>query len=269
MATRIQAGELDVAYEQRGEGPALLLMHGAEASRLMFAGLVPRLAEHFSVVTYDQRDCGDTVGPERPTTLLDLAEDALALIRALGLSRVHVFGTSFGGRLAQVLALRAPQVIDRLALGGTWPLDESLADFNPNINRIRALRLGLPATASEMAKWFFPDTVLESRPDLLLLFAHTQPDSLRAKRRAQTVASPAPISPVELKIATLLIAGELDRVVVPQATWRLSRMLPNSQRALLPGVGHVAALQAPELLAAELTRFFLALQLPFVRRDLP
>ena len=262
MTDRIRVGELQVAYEQRGGGPALLLLHGAEASRRMFARLVPRLVEHFTVITYDQRDCGDTAGPQRPTTLLDLADDAFELMLALGLQRAHVFGSSFGGKIAQVLARRAPQAIDRLALCSTWHSNESLADFNPNIARIRALRSGLPATAKELASWFFPDPVLECRPDLLSLFADARPDTARAKRRAQTVASPVPVSAGELNVEALLIAGELDRVVPAEATWRLSRLLPASQRLLLPGVGHVPAVQAPEMLAAELTRFFLAPQLP-------
>jgi pimeloyl-ACP methyl ester carboxylesterase len=258
MVARIRTGELDVAYERSGQGPALLLLHGAEATKQMFASLVPRLVGRFTVVTYDQRDCGDTEGPDGPTTLLDLAEDAIALLLVLGLPRAHVFGSSFGGRLAQVLAQRAPQVIDRLALASTWHVGESLADINPDAARIRALRLGLPATAEELSRWFFPANVLERRPDLLSLFADARPDSPRAKRRAQTVASPAPASKDVLRTATLLIAGELDRIVPAEATWRLSGLLPNSQRVLLRGVGHVAAVQAPEMLAAELTQFFLS-----------
>ena len=157
-----------------------------------------------------------------------------------------------------MLAQTAPQVVDRLALASTWHTGESLADINPDAARFRALRLGLPATAQELSRWFFPEDVLERRPDLLSLFAGARPDDPRAKRRAQTIASAAPASEGVLETAALLIAGELDRIVPAEATWRLSRMLPNSQRVLLSGVGHVAAVQSPEMLATELTKFFLS-----------
>jgi len=120
----MQAGELRIAFECQGDGPPLLLMHGAEASRQMFAELVPHLSKHFTVIGYDQRDCGETEGPEHASTLADLADDARQFIAALGLTRAHVFGSSFGGRVAQALALLHPGVVDHLVLGSTWPLPE-------------------------------------------------------------------------------------------------------------------------------------------------
>ena len=65
MTEFVQAGDVRVAFERVGSGPPLVLMHGAEASRQMFASLMPSLAPHFTVIAYDQRDCGDTEAPER------------------------------------------------------------------------------------------------------------------------------------------------------------------------------------------------------------
>src|SRR4051794_14750769 len=109
MADLVACGDLRVAVDRTGSGPPLVLMHGAEASRHMFAALVPLLAHRFTVISYDQRDCGDTEGPDRPATLADLAHDAQRLLRTLGLKRAHVFGSSFGGRVAQALALLYPK----------------------------------------------------------------------------------------------------------------------------------------------------------------
>ncbi len=122
MTDFVQAGEVRIAFDRAGRGPALVLMHGAEASRQMFAELVPHLARHFTVIAYDQRDCGDTQAPERASTLADLANDAYLFIKAMGFKRAHVFGSSFGGRVAQALALLYPKSVDRLVLASTWPL---------------------------------------------------------------------------------------------------------------------------------------------------
>ena len=109
MPDFLHAGDARIAYDRVGDGRPLVLMHGAEASRQMFAALVPLLAPRFTVIAYDQRDCGETEAPESACTLADLAHDAHKLIRGLGLKRAHVFGSSFGGRVAQALALLHPQ----------------------------------------------------------------------------------------------------------------------------------------------------------------
>src|SRR6186997_1153721 len=106
-------------------------MHGAEASRQMFGALVPLLAPHFTVIAYDQRDCGETESPEQAATLAQLAGDARALIEGLGFAKAHVFGSSYGGRVAQMLAATHPGLVDRLVLGSTWPLPHSFAALMP------------------------------------------------------------------------------------------------------------------------------------------
>lgn len=255
MTQFVQTGKLRTAFDQQGAGPPLLLMHGAEASRLMFAALMPHLAHHFTVIVYDQRDCGDTEGPEVSATLADLADDAQQLIRALRLGRVHVFGSSFGGRVAQALALRYPDSIDRLVLGSTWPIPDTYEAVCPDAPRLAALRRQLPATASELASWFFPDEYLRQRPDLLSVFAGVRPESARSMRRAATVQSTLNGDLAALAAPTLLIAGELDRVVPARVTLSMTARLRGAQSAVLPGVGHATALQAPERLAKHLIRF--------------
>ncbi len=164
MTRFVQAGEVRIAFDREGDGPALVLMHGAEASRQMFAALVPHLARHFTVIAYDQRDCGETESPERASTLVDLANDAHQFIKALGLKRAHVFGSSFGGRVAQALALLHPRCVDRLVLASTWPLPRPYEELCPDARRLAELRRGLPDTAEELATWFFPKPSCRSAP---------------------------------------------------------------------------------------------------------
>ena len=136
MTHFVQTGELRIAFDREGDGPPLVLMHGAEASRQMFAALVPYLSTHFTVISYDQRDCGETEGPERASTLADLANDAQQFIKAAGLERAHVFGSSFGGRVAQALALLHPRSVDHLVLASTWPLPRSYEELCPDARRL-------------------------------------------------------------------------------------------------------------------------------------
>lgn len=245
------------ACEVTGQGAPLLLMHGAEASLRMFDALVPLLAPHFTVIAYDQRDCGETEGPPQPATLAELAHDALALLQGLGFARAHVFGSSFGGRVAQALAGLHPQAVDRLALGSTWPLPHALAALNPDgVRCIAELRQQLPESAPELARWFFPEALMQAQPHLRNFFARVQPASDRSLRRAQAVDSTLAVDWTAITMPTLLLAGELDRLVPCDVTLGMQAQLLQAQRVLLAGVGHATALQAPEALAEHLIRFF-------------
>lgn len=255
MTSFVQAGEVRIAFDREGDGPALVLMHGAEASRQMFAALVPRLSEHFTVIAYDQRDCGDTQGPERASTLADLANDAQQLINALGFRQAHVFGSSFGGRVAQALALLHPGSVDHLVLGSTWALPKSYEDLCPDARRLSELRRDLPATAEELATWFFPDAFLKERPELRHVFANARPDSARSARRAATVQTTLERSVADIVAPTLVLAGELDRVVPPGVTLSMAQHIRGADAVLLPAIGHVTAMQAPQVLAHHIVRF--------------
>lgn len=245
-----------LACDVAGSGPPLVLMHGAEATRQMFSALVPLLAPHHTVITYDQRDCGETESPLRPATLAELADDAHAVVQALGHGRAHVFGSSYGGRVAQALAARHPQAVAHLALGSTWPLPRALAELNPDgVCRIGELRAALPDSAPELAGWFFPEALLQQQPALRTFFARVQPASDRSRRRAAAVDDAFDVDWPRITLPVLLLAGELDRVVPSEITLGMVAQLPHARRALLEGVGHATAMQAPDRVAELLIRF--------------
>ncbi len=255
MTEFVQAGDVRVAFEREGHGEPLVLMHGAEASRQMFGPLMPHLTRHFTVIAFDQRECGDTEAPERPATLANLAHDAHKFIRALGFKRAHVFGSSFGGRVAQALAVLHPNSVDRLVLASTWPLPRLYEELCPDARRIAELRQGLPATSEELATWFFPEPFLVQRPELRRIFANALPATARSARRAATVATTLGNGVADIVAPTLLIAGELDRVVPASVTLAMAGRIRGADAVLLPAIGHVTALQAPEVLAHHLIRF--------------
>jgi pimeloyl-ACP methyl ester carboxylesterase len=256
MAEFVVSGDARIACESSGSGPALILMHGAEANRQMFAAIAPLLAKHFTVIAYDQRDCGDTESPERAATLEELSDDAHAVVRAHGFERAHVFGSSFGGRVAQAYASRHAVALDRLVLGSTWPMPQSLEALNPiGTALIRDLRGRLPDSAEELAAVFFPEAFLIERPDLRRVFAQVRPETERSRRRAETVGASIAATPTSIGARTLLLSGELDRIVPPAITLGMSGQISDCRQALLEGVGHATALQAPTKVASLIVDF--------------
>ena len=255
MTDFLQAGDARLAYQREGRGEPLLLMHGAEATRQMFASLVPHLAPHFTVISYDQRDCGETEGPHRAASLAELAGDAHKLIKGLGFKRAHVFGSSFGGRVAQALALLHPKSVDRLVLASTWPLPRPYEELCPDGKRIAELRRQLPETAEELATWFFPEAFLQQQPELRRIFAAARPQTERSVRRAAAVVATLENGVADIVASTLVLAGELDRVVPASVTLAIAGRIHGADAVLLPAIGHAITMQAPAVVAAHLLRF--------------
>lgn len=253
-------GEVRSFYRQRGSGPLLVLIHGAEADHTMFDALAERLAAHFTVVAYDQRDSGRSSHGDAPYGLEALADDAAALIASVGASPTacaHVYGTSFGGQIAQVLALRHPGRVERLVLGSTWRVGRAIADFNaPVFGELVRLRADAAANAAAIAPYFLTDEFLAAHPEALAIFRGTARSEAQKRRRAGMMQAPPPAMEWKaMKAPVLLLAGSADRLIPPEATFELAQHISGTQRELLDGVPHIGAMAAPQQVARAVERF--------------
>src|SRR5689334_2970288 len=120
MLQHVRANGIEIAYEKTGSGPPIVLCHGGEGDHKNFFNFAPVLAKKLTVITYDQRDTGGTRNPPERYTLADLGRDVGGLIAGLGYERAHLFGTSYGGAIAQEAVLQCPERIDHLILSATW-----------------------------------------------------------------------------------------------------------------------------------------------------
>ena len=112
---------IDVYYERWGSGPRLLFVNGSGAALATSRMMIEPYGEHFDVAAHDQRGLGQTAIPPGPYTMADYAADAVALLDHLGWDRCRVVGVSFGGMVAQELAVTCPERVERLALVCTSP----------------------------------------------------------------------------------------------------------------------------------------------------
>lgn len=130
--------DLNMYYESAGSGPRLLYISGTGGDLRRKPSIFERpVAERFEVLSFDQRGLGQTSKPETEYTMADYAADAVGLLDALGWDRCHVMGVSFGGMVAQEIAIRYPERVDRLVLactgsggagGASYPLHNHLDD---------------------------------------------------------------------------------------------------------------------------------------------
>jgi pimeloyl-ACP methyl ester carboxylesterase len=255
----IEANGTSIAFRRSGEGPPLLLLHGAEADHSMFDAFGALLSKQLTVIAYDQRDSGATRNPPSPYGLDELAGDAAALIAALGYQRAHVFGTSLGGVIAQVLAARHPARVDRLVLSSTFRVGAPLTTINPQgFPKFAELRSRLPDSISEFAEYFFPRDYIAAHPQVLNIFTGNKRDAGQKQRRAAILGHPVAIELSAITAPTLVLAGGEDRLIPPAHTLSLAREIAGARTATIAGVGHVGTLQDPAAVATEVREFLQA-----------
>jgi pimeloyl-ACP methyl ester carboxylesterase len=252
----IVANNTTIAFRRTGSGPPLLLLHGAEADHSMFDAFGALLAPHFTVIAYDQRDSGETRNPPTPYGLAELGDDAGALIAALGYPRVHVFGTSLGGAIAQLLAARHPAQIHRLVLSSTFRPGLGLPEINPEeAPKIAALRARLPASAAEFARYFYTPNYLASHPEVVNRFGGNKRTEVQRQRRGAVLTRPIEFDYHAITAPTLVLAGNEDRLIPKEHTLGLAREIAGAKTAVIPGIGHVGTIQNPGAVASEVRAF--------------
>lgn len=137
---RARAHGAELAFQVEGprDAPALLLLPGQANSHHWWDELRHDFSGDFRTVTFDYRGTGSTRAHEEPWSTSSFASDAAAVLAAVGIERAHVYGTSMGGRVAQMLAIEHPEVVDRLVLACTSPGGEQARERSQAVRRTLA-----------------------------------------------------------------------------------------------------------------------------------
>jgi pimeloyl-ACP methyl ester carboxylesterase len=125
----VVANGISIYYERSGAGPPLLFCNGSGSTLAASGLLITPFAERCDVVAHDQRGLGRTEIPPTPYSMAQYAADAIGLLDAVGWDRCRVVGISFGGMVAQELAVTWPERVERLALLSTSPGGASASSY--------------------------------------------------------------------------------------------------------------------------------------------
>lgn len=258
---RVDVGGILIAYEKSGAGPPLVLVHGGEADRRSYHDLMPLLAERFTVITYDQRDTGDTVSPAEPYSVADLGRDLGDLIAALGYEKAHVFGTSYGGMIAQNAALERPSRIDRLVLSATVAGKPGNVPMSPAA--LQLMQSPDPAAKEELMKLFFSKKNREPQnwPTVSAAIKTRRPTrspEAHARRMKAGMQHDTHARLSEIVCPTVVVAGAEDEIIQPENSHYLAAHIPQATLRILPDAGHVWMIEHPALFAQLLREFLLS-----------
>ncbi len=110
-----------IYYERTGTGRDLLIISGTGSDLRLPRLPVPQIDNHYRVLRYDHRGLGQSSAEDNVLSMSDFADDAAGLLRTLTIDKIVVIGISFGGMVAQHLAIRHPKLVRKLILACTSP----------------------------------------------------------------------------------------------------------------------------------------------------
>jgi pimeloyl-ACP methyl ester carboxylesterase len=234
---RTRVGAATIAYQEAGDGPPVVLIHGLSGSSRWWARNVGALAERFHVYVIDLIGFGGSRGGQR--FMLDKAADHLAhWMDQLGIVRASMVGHSMGGYIAAELAADAPERVERLVL-----VDAAALPFGQNVgwhmaSMMRELQR-LPAD-------FLPPLLFDALRAGPATLWDAASALLRADLRPKLERISAP---------TLVVWGERDAIVPLGLGKQLTRLLPKREMLVIKNAGHNPMWDCPQAFNREVTAF--------------
>lgn len=255
----VKVGDIEIHYDRHGQGPRLLFISGTGGDLRMkpnvFDGPLPT---HFDTLAYDQRGLGQTSKPDAPYSMAQYAEDAAGLMHAIGWGSAMVIGVSFGGMVAQELAINHPHMVEGLVLCCTTPGGAGGASFP--FHTIEHLK------GEERARHMIPisDTRhdgawAKANPaayDAMVSFASLDPyadepgTAIGRHRQLEARAKHDTWDRLDqIRCPTLVCAGRYDGIAPPATVAKMANRIRSSELRLFEG-GHLFMLQDREAFPA-------------------
>jgi 3-oxoadipate enol-lactonase len=260
------SGELRIAYELLGSlftaHPALVLIQGLGFDASGWGKAIIRLRRRFRLVLVENRGVGRSAAGS--VSVPAMVGDVLAVLDDIGIGAAHVLGASLGGMIAQDLAVRYPQRVQKLVLACTTPGWPFAYPMPPATVRLIAESRRLPrdVAARRHVENALSAATVERSPGLVeQILARQQSATIgRATWQAQVAAGASYVGGLRqraIRARTLILHGEADRVVDPRNARLLAARIPHSRLITFPGLGHLFFWEDPAGFADAVTSFLL------------
>ena len=245
----VRANGLEIAYERVGEGPPLVLVHGAAVDSRLWRPQLATLGDAFTVVAWDEPGAGRSSDVPADFALADYANCLAALIDALDLGPAHVAGLSWGGTVALELYRHNPELVATLILVDTyagWKGSLPAEDVRARVEGV----LQMTAAADHLFDPTLPGLFAGDPPAefvslLEAMAADVRPESMRTALLVMAEADQRDLLP-RIAVPTLLIWGELDGRSPLSVARQFDDAVPGAELVVIPGAGHVSNLEQPE-----------------------
>lgn len=255
-AIRVELHGIGIEMTERGKGPPLLLLHpGHPAGRLDPASrLIELLAQKMRVIAPTHPGFGNGPAPPSLTTIDDLAYLYLDLMETLDLRDCVMVGASLGGWIAAEMAVKTTERMARLVLVDSVGIKAGSRETR-DIADIYAV------TDRQLGELVYADPKAMARDTKSLPESDLVPMARSREATGRYAWTPYMHNPKlknrlhRIKIPTLVLWGEADRVTTPDYGRALAAAIPGARFATIPGAGHFPHLEQPDALARRIIDF--------------
>ncbi|MBA4181358.1 MAG: alpha/beta hydrolase [Anaerolinea sp.] len=238
-------------YEEAGSGDPLILVMGLGGDLQAWALQVPALSKHFRVITFDNRGAGRTSAPDKPYSIVGMADDLAALMDRLEIPEAHILGWSMGGYIAQEFAIKYPARVEKLILLATAANIDGYgrAVLTSWINARRS-NLSREQWQRFMAPYVYSPGLLDDRErfERAILNGvnnpYAQQDHGFLRQADAILAFDASDRLGNVKAPTLVVGAKDDVLVPVRNAEKLAKLIPGATLKVLDG-GHAGALEYP------------------------
>jgi pimeloyl-ACP methyl ester carboxylesterase len=250
---KISLNGISLAFDRRGTGAPLLLVHGFPLDHTTWEPLLPHLEADFEVLMPDLRGFGQSDAPEGAYTIEQIAADLAALLDALKIQKTYLAGHSMGGYVALAFARAYPERVLGLGMVSSQVAADSpegkakryatVGEVAVNgVSAVAGMSEKLSANPAHVA--FFRELILRQRPGGVIGALKAMAERQNASQLFST-----------FKFPVVLVHGLADALIPPERSREMKALLPQAELTELPGVGHSPSLEAPVETARALCKF--------------
>lgn len=260
-----QVGSHTVAFDDSGTGQPVLFINGLASNRMGWWKQVDVFSQKYRVINMDNRDAGDSAPGMGPYSIADMAGDTAGLIQNLDLGATYIVAISMGGMIALELAIRYPQLVNKLVLASTTAGGPQSVNAKPEI---LALLMDVEGESIEArVRRIYPQLASEGYMD-----AH--PEDLEQIVK-DSLARPMTPEGYQRQLGAIMghatqgVAGQLDKISTPTLVLHgdddplvpypngqfLAEHIPGARLVTFPGVGHLLMIEAAEKFNREVMAF--------------
>jgi pimeloyl-ACP methyl ester carboxylesterase len=246
----VTAGDLNTYYVERGQGEAVLFVHGNWTTSSSWKALLERMPAGWRAIAYDVRGRGKTEGPDSDYTIPELAADLRAFADALGLQSFHLVSHSLGSAIAMQFALESPERVKTLTV-----ISPAWVDGMPDTPNLAAGQQAIKADKnlySQALKMMMPTLTDEEYFKQLVDEGHEQRTEATMRNIPALLSWRLGDRLKEIGVPTLVISGELDPLTGGANAERATAAL-GARHIRLMNVGHSPNIEVPDKVVELLT----------------